>query len=281
MPHPHVQVIRFNRPAKKNAITRVMYARMTEALKTANDDPSIRVSAFLGTEGCFSAGNDMADFLAFAMGGSLGAEVLDFLQALATARKPMVSGVDGLAIGIGTTIHMHCDLTIASDRSVFKTPFVDLALVPEAASSLIAPRIMGHQRAFALLAAGEAFSAEEAREAGLIWRVTTPAEVEAETLALAAKLAAKPPRGVEDRARSHARLARGDSRPHRQGSRPFRNAAEKRRGPHGVRGLHAALKRCSPRYPHGEPPPFARFGKGERRNHRFRRFSSQYFLKLF
>jgi enoyl-CoA hydratase/carnithine racemase len=194
---PHVQVIRFNRPAKKNAITRVMYARMTEALKTANDDPSIRVSAFLGTEGCFSAGNDMADFLAFAMGGSLGAEVLDFLQALATARKPLVSGVDGLAIGIGTTIHMHCDLTIASDRSVFKTPFVDLALVPEAASTLIAPRIMGHQRAFALLAAGEAFSAEEAREAGLIWRVTTPAEVEAETLALAAKLAAKPPEALK------------------------------------------------------------------------------------
>jgi enoyl-CoA hydratase/carnithine racemase len=121
---------------------------------------------------------------------------MDFLKALASARKPLVSGVDGLAIGIGTTIHLHCDLTIASDRSVFKTPFVDLALVPEAASSLIAPRIMGHQRAFALLAAGEAFSAAEAKESGLIWRVTTPEAVEKETLAAAAKLAAKPPEAL-------------------------------------------------------------------------------------
>ncbi len=106
------------------------------------------------------------------MGGSHGAGGLDFLHALASAEKPLVSGVDGLAIGIGTTIHLHCDLTIASDRArCSSTPFVDLALVPEAASSLIAPRIMGHQRAFALLAAGEAFSADEAQEAGLIWKV--------------------------------------------------------------------------------------------------------------
>lgn len=189
---PYVQVIRFNRPEKKNAITRAMYARMTEALSAANGDPDIKVTAFLGTEGCFSAGNDLADFLAFAAGG-MGPEVLDFLRALATCEKPVVSGVDGLAIGIGTTLNMHCDLTIASDRSLFKTPFVDLALVPEAASSLIAPRLMGRQRAFALLAVGEAFTAEEARQAGLVWRVTAPETVEAETIALASKLAAKPP----------------------------------------------------------------------------------------
>lgn len=194
---PHVQVIRFNRPEKKNAITRAMYVRMTEALQAADHNPLIHVTAFLGTEGCFSAGNDMADFLAFAMGGAMGTEALDFLNALASATKPLVSGVDGLAIGIGTTIHMHCDLTIASDRSVFKTPFVDLALVPEAASSLIAPRVMGHQRAFALLAAGEAFSAAEAKESGLIWRVTAPEAVEAETLLAASRLAAKPPEALK------------------------------------------------------------------------------------
>ncbi|MGM4980128.1 crotonase/enoyl-CoA hydratase family protein [Rhizobium sp. 11_C7_N12_5] len=193
---PHVQIIRFNRPEKKNAITRAMYQAMTDALKAADDTPDIRVNVFLGTEGCFSAGNDMADFLAFAMGGSMGREVLDFLAALATAKKPVVSGVDGLAIGIGATIHLHCDLTVASDRSLFKTPFVDLALVPEAASSLIAPRLMGHQRAFALLALGEGFSAAEAKEAGLIWKVTAPEAVEAETLSLAAKLAAKPPEAL-------------------------------------------------------------------------------------
>ncbi|MBM7045128.1 MULTISPECIES: crotonase/enoyl-CoA hydratase family protein [Rhizobium] len=193
---PHVQIIRFNRPEKKNAITRGMYQVMTDALKAADDTPDIRVNVFLGTEGCFSAGNDMADFLAFAVGGSMGREVLDFLAALATAKKPVVSGVDGLAIGIGATIHLHCDLTVASDRSLFKTPFVDLALVPEAASSLIAPRLMGHQRAFALLALGEGFSAAEAKEAGLIWKVTAPEAVEAETLSLAAKLAAKPPEAL-------------------------------------------------------------------------------------
>lgn len=193
---PHVQIIRFNRPEKKNAITRAMYQAMTDALKVADDTADIRVTVFLGTEGCFSAGNDMADFLAFAMGGSMGREVLDFLVALASARKPVVSGVDGLAIGIGTTIHLHCDLTVASDRSLFKTPFVDLALVPEAASSLIAPRLMGHQRAFALLALGEGFSAAEAKDAGLIWKVTTPEAVEAETLSLATRLAAKPPEAL-------------------------------------------------------------------------------------
>jgi enoyl-CoA hydratase/carnithine racemase len=193
---PHVQIIRFNRPEKKNAITRAMYQTMTNALKAADETPDIRVSVFLGTEGCFSAGNDMADFLTFAMGGSMGREVIDFLIALASARKPIVSGVDGLAIGIGTTIHLHCDLTVASDRSLFKTPFVDLALVPEAASSLIAPRLMGHQRAFALLALGEGFSASDAKEAGLIWKVTAPEAVEAETLALAVRLAAKPPEAL-------------------------------------------------------------------------------------
>jgi len=105
--------------------------------------------------------------------------------------------VDGLAIGIGTTIHLHCDMTIASDRAHFRTPFVDLALVPEAASSLIAPRVMGHQRAFALLAAGEGFSGEQAREAGIVWKVVPQDAVETETLALAASLAAKPPHAMK------------------------------------------------------------------------------------
>ncbi|WP_018238997.1 crotonase/enoyl-CoA hydratase family protein [Ensifer sp. BR816] len=204
--YPGVQVIRFNRPEKKNAITREMYAKMTTALTVAGSDPDIRVTAFLGTEGCFSAGNDMNDFLAFAMGGSMGGEVLDFLRALASATKPVVSGVDGLAIGIGTTIHLHCDLTVASARSVFRTPFVDLALVPEAASSLIAPRIMGHQRAFALLAAGEPLEAADALQAGLIWKIVDENAVDEETLSLAGRLAKKPPEAL----RIARDLIRGD-----------------------------------------------------------------------
>lgn len=206
--HPGVQLIRFNRPEKKNAITRAMYCTMADALKAADADPAIRATAFLGTEGCFSAGNDLNDFLAAAVGGGgLEQEILDFLYALVKAEKPVISGVDGLAIGIGTTIHLHCDLTIASSRSQFRTPFVDLALVPEAGSSLVAPRLMGHQRAFALLAAGEGFSAAEAKDAGIIWKVVEPGEVDAVTLATAARLAAKPPEAL----RIARDLIRGDS----------------------------------------------------------------------
>ena len=192
--HPGVLVLRFNRPDKKNAITQAMYEKLTAGLLEGENDEAIRAIVFLGTEGCFSAGNDMADFLSFAMAGAVGEPAaFGLLKALTEVTKPLVSGVDGLAIGIGTTLHMHCDLTVASDRSLFKTPFVDLALVPEAASSLIAPRIMGHQRAFAMLAASEGFSAVEAREAGLIWKVVSPDHVEVETLKLASSLASKPP----------------------------------------------------------------------------------------
>ena len=203
---PGVQVIRLNRPEKKNALTRGMYQAMTDALKAGDADEGVRATLFLGSEGCFSAGNDMNDFLAFAMGGTMGGEVIAFLHALAGHAKPLVSGVDGLAIGIGTTIHLHCDLTYASIRTEFKTPFVDLALVPEAASSLLAPRLMGHQRAFALLAAGEGFSATVARDAGLVYAVVEPGVVEEQTLAAAKRLAAKPPKALAI-ARS---LIRGD-----------------------------------------------------------------------
>ncbi|SFB06855.1 Enoyl-CoA hydratase/carnithine racemase [Rhizobium sp. NFR07] len=196
--YPGVMVIRFNRPEKKNAITAAMYHRMTAALEEANTDEALRAVVFLGTEGCFSAGNDMGDFLAHAMSGTTEAPAAAvFIKALALAEKPLVSGVDGLAIGIGTTLNLHCDMTVASNRSMFRTPFVDLALVPEAASSLLAPRVMGHQRAFALLVAGEGFSAEAALEAGLVWKVVEPDAVKAETLAVAATLAKKPPQALK------------------------------------------------------------------------------------
>ncbi|WP_421853180.1 crotonase/enoyl-CoA hydratase family protein [Oricola sp.] len=192
-----VQIIRMNRPDKKNAITRAMYKTMADALVAADADDNIRVSVFLGTPGAFSAGNDMQDFLVVATGGEHGGEVGEFLVALASAKKPVLSGVDGLAIGVGTTINLHCDLTFATPASLFRTPFVDLALVPEAGSSLLAPRVMGHQRAFALLAMGEGFTAEMALEAGLIYRVVEAEALEAETLAAAEALAAKPPQALQ------------------------------------------------------------------------------------
>lgn len=207
--HGAVQTIRLDRPDKKNAITRAMYATMAAALTGGDGDDAIRVHVLLGREGAFSSGNDLQDFLAVATGGDHGGEVFEFLKALATAKKPIVSGVDGLAIGIGTTIHLHCDLTFATPGSLFKTPFVDLALVPEAASSLLAPQVMGHQRAFALLGMGEGFSAEQARDAGLIYGVVEADKLEASVMEAAGALASKPPMALQ-RARQ---LIRGPREP--------------------------------------------------------------------
>ena len=152
---PGVMVIRFNRPEKKNAITSAMYNRMTAALEEANRDDAVRAVAFLGTDGCFSAGNDMGDFLAYAMSGSEDAPAAAvFIKALALAEKPLVSGVDGLAIGIGTTMLFHCDLVYAGDNAAFSMPFVNLGLCPEAASSLLVPQMLGYHRAAEALLLG-------------------------------------------------------------------------------------------------------------------------------
>lgn len=195
--HGAVQTIRMNRPDKKNAITRAMYAGMTEALTSGDADADVRAHVFLGVPGAFSSGNDLADFLAVAMGGEGGREVWDFLHALASCAKPIVSGVDGIAVGIGTTLNLHCDLTFATPRTVFRTPFVDLGLVPEAGSSLLVPRILGHQRAFALLCLGEGLSAEQALAGGMIYKVVPEDSLEAETLAAAQAIAAKPPEALK------------------------------------------------------------------------------------
>lgn len=187
--------IRMNRPDKKNAITRDMYAAMTAGLASAERDGGIAASLFLGVPGAFTAGNDIKDFLGHAKGGG-GEEAFVFLKALAGASKPVLAAVDGLAIGIGTTMLMHCDLVFATPASRFRTPFLDLGLVPEAGSSLIAPRLMGHQRAFALLAMGETLDASAAQAANLVYRIVEPEAVEAEARAAAETLARKPPEAL-------------------------------------------------------------------------------------
>jgi len=192
-----VQTIRMNRPDKKNAITAAMYKDMAAAVNDAKSDDSVRATVFLGTPGAFSAGNDIADFMKVAMTGERSSmDVFDFLEAIIMSEKPLLAGVDGLAIGVGTTMLMHCDYVAASDRSTLTTPFVDLGLVPEAGSSLIAPRIMGPQKAFELLAMGAKWSAEEARSAGLVNRVTSAADLEADVLETAAQIASKPPEAL-------------------------------------------------------------------------------------
>lgn len=187
-----VQIVRMNRPEKKNAITRAMYAAMAKALNDGDADDAVRCHVILGVPGAFSAGNDLADFLAVATGGEHGTEVLDFLLALARVEKPVVSGVDGLAVGIGATIQFHCDLTFATPQSLFKTPFVDLGISPEAGSSLLAPALMGRQNAFALLAMSEAFPAERAKECGMVYEIVEASALEARVMAAAKAIAAKP-----------------------------------------------------------------------------------------
>ncbi|WAJ29818.1 crotonase/enoyl-CoA hydratase family protein [Antarcticirhabdus aurantiaca] len=200
-----VLVLRMNRPDKKNALTRAMYAALTAGLAEAEGDDAIAATVILGLPGTFSAGNDIADFAAIAAGGEAPSEVRGFLHGLARATKPLVAGVDGLAIGIGTTLLMHCDVVVASAGSTFRTPFLDLGLTPEAGSSLLGPRLMGAQRAFALLVLGEAFGAEEARQANIVTRVV---EADAEGAALdAARRLARKPRGALLAARA---LLRGD-----------------------------------------------------------------------
>jgi enoyl-CoA hydratase/carnithine racemase len=201
-----VRVLRMNRPDKKNALTAAMYGALAAGINGATADAACRAVLILGVPGAFCAGNDLSDFLAAAMGGRQTSEVFDFLTALAAAPKPLVAGVDGTAVGVGVTMLFHCDQVVASDRSVFRTPFTDLGLVPEAASSLIAPRYMGSQRAFALLALGEAFDADAARSAGFVGRVVKPDDLEASALAVATAIAAKPA-GALAEAR---RLLRGD-----------------------------------------------------------------------
>ncbi len=188
-----VLIVRWNRPDKKNALTGAMYDGAAGLLEDANGDDGVAVIVFFGLPGAFTAGNDIGDFLRMAgEGAAIGAPILRFLRALVRADKPLIAGVDGLAVGIGTTMLFHCDHVVMSDRTVLRTPFVDLGLVPEAASSLIGPRLMGHAAAFELLVLGRDLDAAGARRAGLANVVAEPAQVEETTLATAAALAAKP-----------------------------------------------------------------------------------------
>jgi enoyl-CoA hydratase/carnithine racemase len=180
-----------NRPAKKNALTNAMYQALNAALDEAERDPSIGVVIIAGAGGVFSAGNDIGDFAAVvSSGGKMAAA--DFVRKIAAFPKPIVAAVDGLAVGVGTTLLLHCDLIYATPASRFSLPFVDLGLLPEAGSSLLLPRRVGMARASAWLLAGESFSAEEAREAGLVNAVVDAEVVLGTAREKAAKLAAKP-----------------------------------------------------------------------------------------
>lgn len=203
-----IRILRFDRPEKKNAITSAMYAALAAELEAASSDEAVGAVVLFGEPGVFTAGHDIGDFLAMAAEArGLAAPVLRFLRALASLDRPLLAGIDGIAVGIGATLLFHCDYVLATPRSMLRTPFTALGLTPEAASSLLAPRVMGTARAFELLVMGADFDAEAAKAAGLVNAVVGPAELEALTLGAARRLCGLP-RGAVLAAR---RLLKGSS----------------------------------------------------------------------
>lgn len=187
--------ITLNRPEKKNALTRTMYQTIEAAFNTADNDPAIRVVLLTGAGDTFTPGNDIKDFQTRAT-TSEALHASPFLTALSSLAKPLVAAVNGAAIGVGTTMLAHCDLVIAARSARFVMPFTSLGLVPEAASSLLFPRLVGHQRASALLLLGDPMDAETARDWGFVNQVVADAELLTTARATAARLAALPPEAV-------------------------------------------------------------------------------------
>ncbi len=185
-----------NRPEKKNALTDAMYGALADAMAAAENDPAVRAIGIRGAGDLFCAGNDIGDFLK-AAGDIGGANVFRFLRLLATAGKPLLAGVQGRAVGIGTTMLLHCDYVVLAEDALLSTPFVGLGLVPEAASSLLLPATIGHRRAFAMLAMGEAMNASDALAAGLANAVVPGGELETAIGDAATRIAQLPPGAVQ------------------------------------------------------------------------------------
>jgi enoyl-CoA hydratase/carnithine racemase len=181
------------RPDKKNALTNAMYGALADAMEAAETDPAVRVLLIRGEGDMFTAGNDVGEFAAIATGAFQGERhVGRFLQAQAKASRPLVAAVQGRAVGIGTTMLLHCDLVVLAENALLSTPFVNLALVPENASSLLMPLRIGYARAFEMFALGEAVEAKSALAWGLANRVVPLDKLDAEARAFAARLAKQP-----------------------------------------------------------------------------------------
>lgn len=187
-----VMTIRINRPEKKNALTVAMYGALADAMQSAATDDAVRVALIAGAPGAFSAGNDIMDFMENPPFDA-NSPVAAFLLAIVSAPKPVVAAVNGVAVGVGATMLLHCDLVYAGESARFHLPFVNLALVPEAGSSYLLPRMAGHQRAAELLMLGNPFDAQTAHEIGFVNEVVGDDAVESRALAVARELAAKPP----------------------------------------------------------------------------------------
>jgi enoyl-CoA hydratase/carnithine racemase len=204
---PHLRLL-LNRPERRNAITVAMYAALADAITAAQEDPDLRVITLEGEGVDFTGGNDLADFMQeLPQDGQTDIPVWRLLRALATNQVPLVAAVHGNAIGIGTTMLFHCDLVVAEEGTRFKMPFTELGLVPEAASSLILPRLAGRQLAAKYLLLGEPFGVEEAERFGLVTH-RAPAGLLGERLEeVVSALLARPPQAL----RLTQRLLRGST----------------------------------------------------------------------
>ncbi len=191
-----VRILRLNRPEKKNALTDTMYDMLSDALESAAASAAIRCVVITGGPAVFTAGADLNDFQRAAHGEGLRPQAVHFLHRLANAGKPLIAAVEGVAVGVGTTMLLHCDYVVAAENARFQTPFVQLGLVPEAASSLLVPRLMGPRRAFELLVMARPFDAAAAKDAGLVNEVVPPGEAEAAALKAARHIAALPAEAV-------------------------------------------------------------------------------------
>jgi enoyl-CoA hydratase/carnithine racemase len=187
-----VLTLRINRPAKRNALTQAMYAGLADGLDLAVSDATVRVAVVTGSGGAFTAGNDLGDFLAAPPRDGGETPVSRFLRTIANFPKPLIAAVDGVAVGVGTTMLLHCDLVYAAETASLQLPFVNLGLVPEAASSLLLPRLVGNARAAELLFFGEPLPAAEAERYGIVNKVVPAADLDAFVHGRAAALAAKP-----------------------------------------------------------------------------------------
>lgn len=201
----HIQTIRLNRADKKNALTGDMYLSIAEALRSAQSDKGVRVTVLTGSGDSFTAGNDIGDFIVTSNAPRGEKSITQgpapfpvFLSALMAAEKPVIAAVNGMAVGVGVTMLMHCDLVYAAAGVRFSMPFVNLGAVPEAGSSVLMPQMMGRQRAMELFLLGEPFSAETAKDLGIVNGVFSAERLLPEVMGVAARLAAKPPGALRE-----------------------------------------------------------------------------------
>lgn len=204
----YVQTVRFDRPEVQNAITGEMFDAAADALVLGEENPKVRVFMFAGTPGAFTSGSDISEFQDYQEHSQVTEASVRFLKTLATVEKPMVGAIDGLALGVGTTMLLHFDFVVASEWSVFAVPSIEHGLPLDAAATMLGPRLLGNHLAFELLVMGETFEAARAREIGLINRVVAPEVVEDTAREAADRIARRPPEAI----RFARQLMRGDRR---------------------------------------------------------------------